>query len=204
MSYDQKCQLLIIGDMAVGKTSILSRYANGIFNKNYLATIGLDNFTKDEVINNKTVRIKIWDTAGQEQFQSLTKSFFRNAQGIMVVYDVTNVETFENIKYWTQSIKTYMGSDIDKISVIIIGNKIDSPEREVKKEDAKSFSNQLNYQYFETSAKTGENVDEAVKFLAESVLKKNSLSDSQKSNTENESKNNIKISKKKEDTNCHC
>ena len=76
MNYDKKCQLLIIGDSTVGKTSILARYAKGIFNANYLATIGLDNFTKDEVIDNKTVRIKIWDTAGQEKFQSLTKSFF--------------------------------------------------------------------------------------------------------------------------------
>ena len=76
MNYDKKCQLLIIGDSTVGKTSIISRYANGIFNSNYLATLGLDNFTKDEVIDNKTIRIKIWDTAGQEKFQSLKKIFF--------------------------------------------------------------------------------------------------------------------------------
>ena len=91
MSYDGKCQLLIIGDSTVGKTSILGRYANGVFNAHYLATIGLDNFTKDEVIDNKTIRIKIWDTAGQEKYQSLTKGFFRNAQGIMVVFDINRM-----------------------------------------------------------------------------------------------------------------
>ena len=175
MNYDEKCQLLIIGDSTVGKTSILGRYANGVFNAHYLATIGLDNFTKDEVIDNKTIRIKIWDTAGQEKYQSLTKGFFRNAQGIMVVFDVTNSETYEDIKYWTQSIKTHMGSDIDKISVIIIGNKIDSNEREVKREDAEVYCQELGYPYFETSAKTGENVDETIKYLVKEVLKKISI-----------------------------
>jgi len=198
MSYDKKCQLLIIGDMTVGKTSLLSRYSKGVFNTSYLATVGLDNFTKDEVIDNKTVRIKIWDTAGQEKFQSLTKGFFRNAQGIMVVYDVTNVETYENLKYWTQSIKTHMGSDIDKISVIVIGNKIDSNEREVNKQEAEIYCSELGYPYFETSAKTGENVNKTIKYLVKEVLRKNDLTSSKISN------NNIKISKNKGETNCPC
>ena len=198
MSYDKKCQLLIIGDMTVGKTSLLSRYSKGVFNTSYLATVGLDNFTKDEIIDNKTVRIKIWDTAGQEKFQSLTKGFFRNAQGIMVVYDVTNVETYENLKYWTQSIKTHMGSDIDKISVIVIGNKIDSNEREVNKQEAEIYCSELGYPYFETSAKTGENVNKTIKYLVKEVLRKNDLTSSKISN------NNIKISKNKGETNCPC
>jgi small GTP-binding protein len=200
MSYDGKCQLLIIGDSTVGKTSILGRYANGVFNANYLATIGLDNFTKDEVIDNKTIRIKIWDTAGQEKYQSLTKGFFRNAQGIMVVFDVTNSETYEDLKYWTQSIKTHMGSDIDKISVIIIGNKIDSNEREVRREDAEVYCQELGYPYFETSAKTGENVDETIKYLVKQVLKKSSIC----KNKLNYSDNSIRISKNKGEGNCPC
>ena len=202
MSYDEKCQLLVIGDSFVGKTSLLARYAKGIFNTSYLATIGLDNFTKDETIDNKLVRIKIWDTAGQEKFHSLAKGFFHNAQGIMVVYDVTNLESYENVKYWTQSIKTHMGNEIDKISVILIGNKIDADKREVKKEDAEAFSAELGYPYFETSAKTGENVDSTIKFLAKEVLKKHSLSRSKTSINDN--KNNIKISKNKEEKNCPC
>ena len=198
MSYDEKCQLLIIGDSTVGKTSILGRYANNIFNSNYLATIGLDNFTKDENIDGKNVRIKIWDTAGQEKFQSLTKSFFHNAQGIMVVYDVTNSETYQNIKYWTQSIKTYMGNEIAKIAVIIIGNKIDSNEREVNKNEAEAFCSELGYPYFETSAKTGENVNSTIKYLVREVLKKNNLN---KTKSFNES---IRISKQKPQENCPC
>ena len=174
MNYDIKCQLLIIGDSTVGKTSILSRYANGTFNSSYLATVGLDNFTKDELIDNKMVRIKIWDTAGQERYKSLTKGFFRNAQGIMIVYDVTNSETFENLKYWIQSIKTQMESEIDKIPVIIIGNKVDSEEREIKIEEAQLFSKNQNYPYFETSAKTGLNIDDTIRFLVSEVINKKS------------------------------
>ena len=86
MNYDEKYQVLIIGDSTVGKTSILSRYTNGTFNPNYLATVGLDNFSKDEIIDNKTIRIKIWDTAGQERYKSLTQGFFRNAQGIILFH----------------------------------------------------------------------------------------------------------------------
>ena len=204
MSYDEKCQLLVIGDSTVGKTSILARYTNDIFNANYLATIGLDNFTKDEFINNKTVRIKIWDTAGAEKFHSLAKGFFRNAQGIMVVYDVTNIETFENVKYWTQSIKTHMGNDIDKIAVIIIGNKIDCKEREVNRQEAYIYCSELGYPYFETSAKTGENINETIHFLVKEVLKKNSLNITKAINKENDSNNNIKINKHNSDSDCHC
>ena len=204
MNYDKKCQLLIIGDSTVGKTSILSRFANGTFNSNYLATVGLDNFTKDETIDDKNVRIKIWDTAGQERYKALTKGFFRNAEGIMIVYDVTNQESFENLKNWIQSIKDNMGNDfLERIPVVIIGNKIDSDEREIKTEDAESFSKQQNYPYFETSAKTGENIDNTIRFLVKKVIDVNS--DNKEGNNEN---GNIKINteehNKKEKSGCGC
>jgi len=204
MNYDKKCQLLIIGDSTVGKTSILSRFANGTFNSNYLATVGLDNFTKDETIDDKNVRIKIWDTAGQERYKALTKGFFRNAEGIMIVYDVTNQESFENLKNWIQSIKDNMGNDfLERIPVVIIGNKIDSDEREIKTEDAESFCKQQNYPYFETSAKTGENIDSTIRFLVKKVIDVNS--DNKEGNNEN---GNIKINteehNKKEKSGCGC
>ena len=202
MSYDGKCQLLTIGDSTVGKTSILSRYANNIFSSNYLATVGLDNFTKDEIIDGKTIRIKIWDTAGQEKFHSLAKGFFHNAQGIMIVYDVTNSETYQNLKYWTQSIKTHMWNDIDKIEVIIIGNKIDSTDREVNKQEAEAFCSELGYPYFETSAKTGENVNTTIQFLVRNVLKKNNLVRSKSFNENNNGT--VKISRQKGETGCPC
>ena len=170
MNYDQKCQLLIIGDSTVGKTSILSRFTNGIFNSNYLATVGLDSFTKDEIIDDKTVRIKIWDTAGQERYKSLTKGFFRNAEGVMLVYDVTNSETYENLKFWLQSIKNNTSPDMGEIPIILIGNKIDCEDREVKLEEAENFWKEQGYPYFETSAKTGENIDNTIKYLVKKVI----------------------------------
>ena len=189
MNYDQKCQLLIIGDSTVGKTSILSRFANGIFNSNYLATVGLDSFTKDEIIDDKTVRIKIWDTAGQERYKSLTKGFFRNAEGVMLVYDVTNSETYENLKFWLQSIKNNTSPDMGEIPIILIGNKIDCENREVKVEEAENFWKEQGYPYFETSAKTGENIDNTIKYLVKKVI---NIKEGKKDD-ENE---NIKIEKK--------
>ena len=170
--FDEKCRLLIIGDSFVGKTSFLSRYANGIFNLNYLATAGFEFFTKDDEIDNKIVRIELWDTAGYEKFHSLTASSFRNAQGIMVMFDVTNPVSFDNIRNWTESIKTHLNSEINNIPVIIIGNKIDIIEREIKTDEAKKYCEELGFNYFETSAKTGENVNETIKYLVKEVLKK--------------------------------
>ena len=171
MNYDKKCQLLIIGDSTVGKTSILNRYTNGEFNTNYLATVGLDFFKKDEIFDGKTVRIKIWDTAGQERYKSLTQGYFRNAEGILIVFDVSNSETFEHLKYWIQSVKTHIHLDKGQVPAIIIGNKIDIFEREVSKEDGEKYAKEEKMEYFETSAKNGKGVDECIKFLIKKVLK---------------------------------
>ena len=171
--FDEKCRLLIIGDSFVGKTSFLSRYANGKFNLTYLATAGFEFFKKDDKIDNKIVRIELWDTAGYEKFHSLTASSFHNAQGIMVMFDVTNPISFENIRNWTESIKTHLSSEVNNTPVIIIGNKIDLFEREIKTDEAEKYCNDLGFKYFETSAKTGENVNETIKYLVKEVLKKN-------------------------------
>lgn len=169
MNYDEKCQLLIIGDSTVGKTSLLFRYTEDKFSSQHLATVGIDFFTKDEIFNGKVVRIKVWDTAGQERYKSLTNAFFRNAQGIILVYDVNNLETFENLKYWLQSINLNLGEEND-LKKIIIGNKIDLP-REVSKEEAEKFSKSHKVAYFETSAKDNTGIPESIRYLAGEVLK---------------------------------
>jgi small GTP-binding protein len=168
MNYDEKCQLLVIGDSTVGKTSILQRYVDQKFQLSHLATVGIDYFTRDERINNKIIRVKIWDTAGQERYKSLTNAFFRNAQGIILVYDVTNIETFDNLKYWLDSIGTNLG-DTNGIKKIIIGNKTDLT-REVSREDAEIFAKNNGVEYFETSAKLNTGINEAVQYLVQQVL----------------------------------
>ena len=205
--YDEKCRLLIIGDAFVGKTSFLSMYANGIFNLAYLATTSLEFFRKDDEINNKIVRIELWDSAGTEKFHSLTSGFFRNAQGIMVMFDVTNPTSFENIRNWTESIKMHLSSELNSIPVIIIGNKIDLLEREIKTDEAKKYCKELGFKYFETSAKTGENVNGTIKYLVKEVLKirdENNRKVEKTMYNNNQEKGNNKKYKRQNEGNCEC
>ena len=192
MNYDSTIQLLITGDSSVGKTSILTRYSNGTFKEDYIATVGIDYFSKDEIINNKSVRIKIWDTAGQERFNSLTQGFFKNAQGVIITYDVTNSDSFDNLKNWISSIKTNMQNQKINMPVIIMGNKIDLiDDREIKTEDAEKFAEENQYKYFETSAKTGEGIDDGVRELVNQVL-----NDSNKDNEqENYARDSVQLKK---------
>ena len=191
MNYDDKCQLLIIGDSTVGKTSILNKYSSRSFNPNYIATVGLDFFTKDEIIDNKTIRIKIWDTAGQERYKALTKCFFQKAQGVMIVFDVSSLKSFNNLKFWIDSLNSQLSEDMNLIPVTVIGNKIDLPKREVNKDTADDFAQKYGFQYFETSAKTGEGIDSAIKELARRVMnnggKKNGKDNMRLSQVENKS-----------------
>ena len=171
MEYDKTCQILILGDSSVGKTSLISRYANGIFKEEYLATVGLDYYNKQDTINNLNVLVKLWDTAGQERFKSLTPNYFRNAEGVVIVFDVTNLETFENLKYWISSIKSNLGEKNIIIPIIIIGNKIDMDDmRDINKEEADKFAKENDYKYFEASAKTGQGVDEAFREIVNQIL----------------------------------
>ena len=172
MNYDDKCQLLIIGNSIVGKTSILTKYTSKSYTESYVATVGLDFFTKDETIDNKIIRIKIWDTAGQERYKAITKCFFQRAQGIIIVFDVTNKRSFDDLKMWIDSINSQskLTEDLENMPIIIIGNKIDLPKRVIDKETALNFAKEQNLDYYETSAKTGEGIDNAIKELVKKVM----------------------------------
>ena len=171
MNYDKSCQILLIGDSLVGKTCLIQRYVNGTFKDDYITTVGLDYYKKQEMINNLNVSVKLWDTAGQERFKALTPSFFRNAEGVVIAYDVTNSESFDNLKFWISSIKTNLFEKNIFIPIIIIGNKIDLEDmRDISKDVASAFAKENNFKYFETSAKTGEGVDEAFRDLVNQIL----------------------------------
>ena len=173
MNYDKTCQILLIGDSSVGKTSLIQRYANGIFKEEYLATVGLDFYTKQEAINNINVLVRLWDTAGQERFKSLTPNYFKNAEGVIITYDITSSQSFENLKFWINSIKTNLGEKNIIIPIIIVGNKLDKEDmRDITREEAEKFAKENKYKYFETSAKTGEGVDDAIRDLVNQVLEK--------------------------------
>ena len=202
MNYDEKCQLLIIGDSTVGKTSMLYRYTEDKFSTQHLATVGIDFFTKDETLLGKNVRIKIWDTAGQERYKSLTAAFFRNAQGVILVYDVSNLETYENLKYWLQSINLNLGEKSD-IKKIIIGNKIDLT-REVNKEEALNFAKENNVPYYETSAKENILISESIRDLVKDILKLKGLNDNPNSRESVKINRQSEISNKEKENKCKC
>ena len=159
MTYDEKIQIILVGESGVGKTSLIRRYTNNIFNSNHLETIGIEFYNKEEKINNKIIQIKFWDTAGQEIFHSLTKNFYRKADGIIIVYDISNKESFERVQDWIKSI--YDNTDTYKeIQMIIVGNKIDLEEmREVTKEDGIKIEKYYEIDFYEASAKNDEGVN---------------------------------------------
>ena len=181
MSFDTKCQLLIIGDGSVGKTSILRRFIQNTFSSNYISTMGIDFYTKDIILDQKKIHLKIWDTAGQERYRSLTRGFFKNGQGILIVYAINNKESFNGLNYWIDSIKNNSNLDNKNLPAIILGNKIDLQHREVSKEDAENFAKINNYDYYEVSAKTGEGIDESIKILIQKVMAINKEDNKRKS-----------------------
>ena len=197
MNYDVACQLIIIGDSTVGKTSLLTRYTTGNFKEEYLPTIGIDYYIKNETINNKIIMIKLWDTVGHERYKALIQNFFKNAEGVIVVYDITNVDSFDNLKIWIDSIKQNMESKNIILPVIIIGNKVDMEDmREISNEKAENFAKENNFKYFETSAKTGEGIDKAIIELVNQILNNSNkdLDDQKKVR-----KNSIKLNDKKKE-----
>ena len=173
MKYDEKIQLIMIGESGVGKTSLIRRYTNNIFNSTHLETIGIEFYNREERINDQIIQIKIWDTAGQEIFHSLTKNFYRKADGIIIVYDITNRESFEKVQHWIKSV--YDNSDTYKeIQMILVGNKIDLEEnREVTKEEGIKLGKYFEIDFFEASAKNEEGVrDFMIKIIGDILSNK--------------------------------
>lgn len=170
LAYDLQIKLLMIGDSSVGKTCLLLRYANDSFSSMFITTIGIDFKIKNIVLDNKRIKLQIWDTAGQERFRTITTSYFRGAQGIFIVYDVTERESFKNISNWLSNIEMYSDFSVDKI---LIGNKCDIKDRrEVSYEEGKSLADKHGILFFETSAKENTNVSEAFTCISLNVIKR--------------------------------
>ena len=177
-NYEPRIKLLIIGDQNVGKTSIIYQYVKKEFSPNVLGTNGIDYLLKEELIDEKKVKLQIWDTAGQERYRSITASFYRNAQGIILAFDLSNLESFEKLKLWINSLKIHLGEQ--SVNMIVFGNKSDL-ERAVNKNIVDNFIKESKIEYFEGSAKDNINISESFvclikKIVAESEIpKKNSF-----------------------------
>ena len=161
-------KILIIGDSNVGKTSILLQYTSNFFQETHIATIGVEFKLKEITLDNIEYKLNIWDTAGQERFKAITKSFFKAADGIIFVYDITKKTSFTNIKNWFQDAE----SKTNDFKSIIVGNKIDlNDERTVTPEEGQNFANKKNCPFFESSAKDKINIDEIFLTLLKEILK---------------------------------
>ena len=161
-------KIILLGDTSVGKTSLIVRFCDSQFYEASTSTIGVDTKTKYVRYNGQKIELEIWDTAGQERFKSLAKNCFQGADGIILMYDITNKKTFHNIKNWYNNIKDSI--DISKVALIIVGNKLDVPEVEVKKEITEKYCEENNLQMYETSCKNNINVEETFKTLIEKMI----------------------------------
>ena len=167
--YDDLFKLVIIGDSGVGKSCILLRFADDTFTENYYSTIGVDFRFKCVDIAERKCKLQIWDTAGQERFKTVTSAYYRGADGIIIVFDQTDRESFNNIQNWIDDISKYSTEEPVKI---IIANKDDmsSEKKSVKMEDISELEKKTGLEVIKTSAKTGENIDYAFKKLTQKLL----------------------------------
>lgn len=166
--YDHLFKLLIIGDSGVGKSSLLLRFADNLFSGTYITTIGVDFKIRTIDVGGEKVKLQIWDTAGQERFRTITSTYYRGTHGVIVVYDVTNGDSFVHVKNWLHEIE----QNCDVVSRILVGNKNDSPDKKVVElAEAQKYADQVGIDLFETSAKDNINVEEVFHAITKLVLK---------------------------------
>lgn len=155
-SFDYMFKLLIIGNSSVGKTSFLYRYADDSFTSAFVSTVGIDFKVKTVLRQDKRVKLQIWDTAGQERYRTITTAYYRGAMGFILMYDVTNEESFNAVQDWSTQIKTYSW---DNAQVVLAGNKCDlEDERLISSEQGKQLAQSMGIEFFESSAKENVNV----------------------------------------------
>jgi Ras-related protein Rab-8A len=166
-------KILTIGESGVGKTCVLRRFVENKFMKNHLATIGIDFKTKTVQYGGSSIKLKIWDTAGQERFRNITNQYYKGADGIALIFDVTDRKSFDKIKEWMMQIRC--NTQADEIGLVLMGNKCDFESREVTPEDGEKLGQELGIKYYETSALDGKNINEAFNYLTGEIMKKKNL-----------------------------
>ena len=165
--YDYLFKILLIGNSGVGKSSLLLRFADDTFTDNFMPTIGVDFKIRTLEVDGRTIKLQIWDTAGQERFKTITSSYYKGAHGIIVVYDITDKESFKNIDTWMNEVEKHAS---DNVSRILVGNKCDMDEsRQVSTDEGKELADQYNIRFMETSAKESANVEEAFTLMTKEI-----------------------------------
>jgi small GTP-binding protein len=168
VDYDYMCKLLLLGDSGVGKSALMMRFAEDAFKGTFISTVGIDFKMKTVNIGGKRVKIQIWDTAGQERFRTITKTYYRGAQGYVLVFDITAKDSFDHVKYWLGEIKKN-GNDF--VPKVLVGNKSDlEDKRMVSKDECQKFAEEKGIPFVEASAKDGNNVQELFITLTERFI----------------------------------
>ena len=169
--YDFIFKILLLGNSDVGKSSIILRYVDNSWSDTFVPTIGVDFKVKSLDVDNKSIKMQIWDTAGQERFRNVISSYFKGSHGILLIYDITNDDSFKNLDNWLSQIEEYANKNVLKI---LIGNKKDlEEERQVPTDKGQAFANSYGMQFIETSAKEDTNINEAFEILAKAMIKCN-------------------------------
>ena len=174
-------KILTLGESGVGKTAILRRYVENKFEKHHLATIGIDYQSKIIKIKNKEIKLKIWDTAGQERYRNIAAHVYKGADGIVLVYDVTDEYSFSKISDWMEQINNNLSKN--DIGIILIGNKNDIEERMIDTQKGQEKAKEYEIEFYETSALTGVGINEAFEGLAKQILKNYKIKDNAGSRT---------------------
>ena len=157
--FENIIELLLIGDQNVGKSNFIFRFTENKFSESHQATIGIDVKVKNITIDNKVYKVQIFDTSGQEAYKSISRNYYLRAQGILLMFDLTNKYTFQNLENWIKEIYNIR----DKVPFMIIGNKCDLENKiEVNDDEVIQFGNKNDASYYKTSAKNGKNVDNAI------------------------------------------
>eukprot|EP00300_Choanocystis_sp_HF-7_P030925 c39940_g1_i1.p1 GENE.c39940_g1_i1~~c39940_g1_i1.p1 ORF type:complete len:198 (+),score=39.05 c39940_g1_i1:49-642(+) len=158
---------VLVGDSSVGKSSLLLQFTEDLFPSSYISTIGVDFKHRMKQVDGRNVKVQIWDTAGQERFRAMSSTYYRGAHGIVIVFDITDKKSFEDVQGWLSETAKYAAEGVSKL---LVGNKLDlGSSRQVSREEAESLAASNGMLYFETSAKTGQNVEEAILSLVRKV-----------------------------------
>lgn len=156
-AYDMIMKLLLVGDSGVGKSCLLLRFVEDKFNPSFITTIGIDFKIRTIESKGKKIKLQVWDTAGQERFRTITTAYYRGAMGIVIIYDVTDSRSFENVENWFQTVSQHANEDAQ---IFLVGNKCDDEvNRQVSKEQGEELASKLHVPFLEVSAKSNENVD---------------------------------------------
>ena len=169
---EAKYKILILGDSKVGKSCFLTRYADNTYKEDYLSTIGMDYKIKNyELEDGRIIKLYIWDTAGQDKFRSITSNFYKGADGIILIYDITDRKTFNSVRNWIYNIQEEAP---DKVALVLAGNKVDDEKnREVQESQGKKIADEYSLPFFECSAKSDINVTQTFDALIKKVVQIN-------------------------------